>query len=117
MEKIQVLKVAPLCEPEIVTITDTLETWQKEVGGYIECCYPFDDPVCIVCNEESKLIGLPPNRMIFDERGRPFDVIYGTFFIIYLLNEEGEDDGGFYSLPPELLQKYKKRYEYIEIFV
>lgn len=114
---IQVIKVAPMCEPEIVTVEDTLESWQKEVGGYIQCVYPFDDPVTLLMNEEGKLMGLTPNRLLYDDKGRPYDYIAGTFFIIGLLNDEGEDDGEFHSLSNELIRKYMTMYEQVEIFI
>lgn len=40
------------------SIDASLESYQKIVGGMIEAFYPFEEPVCIVCNEEGKLDGL-----------------------------------------------------------
>ena len=40
---------------------------QAVVGGNIEEYMPFEDEVAIVCHEEGKLIGLPPNRAIYAE--------------------------------------------------
>lgn len=58
-----------LCEPgklaRITEISPGLESLQKMVGGYIEPYYGFKEDVCIICNEEGKLIGLPPNRMVY----------------------------------------------------
>ena len=56
-ENIRVLKVAPGKAPEAVAIPNTLEAMQQMVGGYIEVI-PLED-VCLVCNEEGKLMGLP----------------------------------------------------------
>ena len=72
-DAIQVLKVEPGKAPKIVTIPNTLEAMQQMVGGYIEVI-PLDD-VCLVCNEEGKLMGLPGNRRLGN------DVIAGTFFL------------------------------------
>ena len=69
--EITVLKVEPGKEPEEVTIPNTLEAMQEMVGGFIEIVY-LDD-VCLVCNEEGKLMGLEGNRRV----GR--DIISGTF--------------------------------------
>ena len=44
---------------------------------------PRYDDVAIVCNEEGKLMRLPPSRAITDEDGRVMDVIAGLFFICY----------------------------------
>lgn len=53
--------------PRMIEIDDTLEAMQAVVGGNIEEYMPFEDEVAIVCHEEGKLIGLPPNRAIYAE--------------------------------------------------
>lgn len=65
--KISVLLVEPNKYPKMIEIDDTLEAMQEVVGGDIEEYMPFEDEVAIVCNEEGKLIGLPPNRAIYAE--------------------------------------------------
>jgi hypothetical protein len=104
-----------LCEPKkkacIATINNTLATMQQIVGGYIEAVYPFDDPVAIICNEEGKINGLELNRALRDENGKVYDILAGTFLIIGL----GEED--FASLAPEHQEKYRKLFEYPEVFL
>ena len=51
----------------MIEIDDTLEAMQKVVGGDIEKYMPFDDDVAIICNEEGKVNGLPPNRAVYAE--------------------------------------------------
>lgn len=65
--KISVLLVEPDRYPRMIEIDDTLEAMQAVVGGNIEEYMPFEDEVAIVCHEEGKLIGLPPNRAIYAE--------------------------------------------------
>ena len=65
--KISVLLVEPNKYPKMVEIDDTLEAMQGVVGGDIEEYMPFEDEVAIICHEEGKLIGLPPNRAIYAE--------------------------------------------------
>lgn len=65
--KISVLLVEPNKYPKMIEIDDTLEAMQGVVGGDIEEYMPFEDEVAIVCHEEGKLIGLPPNRAIYAE--------------------------------------------------
>ena len=77
---VTIVRVAPDAAPEVITLPLTLENMQKEVGGYIEICYPFDegsplDYTCLICNEEGKLQGLPANRALYDNKGNPYDVI------------------------------------------
>lgn len=97
---IKVLIVEPEKDPRVEEISHTLESLQHIVGGYIEAMYPFEDPVAIICNEEGKLLNLPWNRPLYDEYGRIYDIIAGTFIIAGLT----EDDFG--SLSNELIEKY-----------
>ena len=101
---ITVLVVEPMKRPYAKTIPDTLEAKQELVSGHIEVLYPFDDPVAVVCNEEGKLQNLPPNRLLRDENGIPYDFICGTFFVA------GVGDEDFKSLSPELVEKYDALY-------
>ena len=65
--KISALLVEPNKYPKMIEIDDTLEAMQEVVGGDIEEYMPFEDEVAIVCHEEGKLIGLPPNRAVYAE--------------------------------------------------
>ena len=67
--QINVLYVEPKKAPVAAVIGKELESYQEAVGGMIEVIYPFDDMVCIVCNEEGKLDGLDLNRALFLEDG------------------------------------------------
>ena len=74
-----------LCEPgrmaKYVTIGTDLEDLQKIVGGFIETYYPFEEEVCIVCNDEGKFNGMRPNRAVYDDDHNIQDIIFGPFFI------------------------------------
>lgn len=102
---IKVLVVEPMrpCRvQEICGLTDM----QNIVGGSIEAVYPFQhDKVALVCHGEGKLLGLPYNRPLLDGKGKPYDVICGTFFIAGL----GAED--FTSLTEEQIQRYKAFYD------
>lgn len=100
----KVLIVEPNEKARIAEIDNSLETLQSIVGGYIECIYPFEDNVGIICNEEGKLIGLEPNRALRDEDGEIIDVICGTFIVTGLT----EDDFG--SLTDEQAEKYSAKF-------
>ena len=60
---IKVLKVKPHEHPEVYMLKNTLEAMQEAVGGYIDIV-GLDDNVCILLNDEGKLIGLEGNRRI-----------------------------------------------------
>ncbi|WP_242970142.1 DUF3846 domain-containing protein [Anaerotignum lactatifermentans] len=72
---IKVLKVKPHEHPEVYMLKNTLEAMQEAVGGYIDIV-GLDDNVCILLNDEGKLIGLEGNRRIGS------DIIVGDFFVV-----------------------------------
>ncbi len=43
----RVLVIEPGAKPVVKDIENTLESLQNMVGGYIECVYPFEDPVAL----------------------------------------------------------------------
>ena len=94
-------------EKEIQDGADHLEQMQAIVGGLIEPLYPYHEEVAIVCNEEGLIIGLPFNRSVPGGYGG----VFGTFFICGL----GEED--FCSLPPELMERFKKEFRNSEILL
>ena len=106
-----VLVVEPYKEPYEKEIDPGLESLQHEVGGDIECIYPFDDPVGIVCNEEGKLDGLTLNRSLRDEDGEIYDILAGTFLVVGL----GEED--FKGLSKEQMDKFKEQFKTPEQFI
>ena len=98
-------------EPKIMNIENTLEAKQEIVGGYIECVYlPNDDSVVLICNEEGKLSELPLNRALRGDYGGVYDIIAGTFLIVWL----GEED--FCSLSDEYIKKFSDRFKTPEKF-
>lgn len=63
-EKIYVITKRPGCPARHVWMSNSLEAFQKAVGGYIETVSLATDAV-IVCNEEGRLRGLEPNCSIY----------------------------------------------------
>ena len=104
--KIKAVEVKPLTKPCVVDVEDTLEEWQRRVGGNIQAVYPFDDMVAIICDVEGKLKNYLPCRFLFDENGYPYDLLVGTFYVVGLVDENGNDDGNFHSLSEDLIEKY-----------
>ena len=98
MSKIlRVVMVEPHEAPYELNITDQLEDLQETVGGMIEVIGNGDGTL-LVCNEESKLMGMDGNRRLNG------DVIAGPFFVCGLT----EDD--FRGLTEEEVQKYMNKY-------
>ena len=99
---ITVLMVEPGKNPVVATIKNDLDSLQKAVSlgadhqGLIEII-GIDDNVCILCNEEGKIIGLEPNRRFYN------DILCGVFYVV------GEDDeSNLTSLPSDMQDKYSK---------
>ena len=102
--KIEVLKGAPGEHPKEVVLKSDLDALQKAVS--IGCDYQglievvsLEKGVCIICNEEGKLLGLEGNRRLGG------DIIAGVFYVV------GEDKcGNFVSLTEAQMERYSKRF-------
>ena len=108
-----ILVVEPGKRPKIQAIPHTLQTMQTLVGGPIQAVYPFEEPVALICNEEGKLEGQPPNRGLWDADGTLYDVVCGTFFLCAAPLEEDT----FRSLTEEQARHYQERFARPEIFL
>ena len=103
-KEIKVLMVAPGEHPREVVLKNDLDALQKAVS--IGCDYQglievvgLDDGVCIVCNEEGKLLGLEGNRRLGG------DILAGVFYVV------GEDKcGNFVSLTEAKMEHYSRRF-------
>ena len=97
--EIRVLYVQPGKYPEERTISNTLRALQELVGGDIECCRPWRDSVCVICNDSGKIDGLPPNRLYGHT-----DFLAGSFVVC---GNGGED---FISLTDRQVFLYERLY-------
>ena len=106
---IEVLMVEPGKEPSVVRLENDLTALQEAVSigasyrGLIEII-PLEDDVCILGNEEAKLIGLEPNRRLWS------DILCGVFYVV------GQDDeGNLCSLSAEHVAYYKEYFAIPEL--
>ena len=108
-KKIRVVMLEPgklAREAEIGTDIDDL---QRTVGGLICPFYPYEEMVCIVCNDESKINGMQPNRGVYvGENQQMIDFICGPAFICDCRGES------FGSLSDEQINRYSKMFRYPE---
>ena len=119
-DKLRVIVCRPNEYAETVEIEDDLHAMQELVGGgLIQEFMPFHsetdpryDDVAIICNEEGKLMRMPPSRAVFDENGHMQDIIAGPFFICYAPLESES----FLSMPDDLEQEFRKKFELPEQF-
>ena len=104
-KEIKVLKIEPKKTPEIVVLKNELHELQKAVSisapniGLIEII-EINSDVCILCNEEGKLIGLEPNRRFCN------DIICGVFY----LTGQDYEKGDLKSLPEHLVKYYSEKF-------
>lgn len=106
-DKIRILMYRPQEDVEEMVIDNDLEALHDAVGGYIECISPFSDmDVDLVCNEEGKLMGLRPNRVLMDKKTKQrYDLLVGNFFLVSF-----DDEGNFKSLTDEQIDKIKSEF-------
>lgn len=113
-QKKDVMKVV-LLEPfkyaRVAEIGTSLEAMQAVVGGLIEPAYFFDEEVCLICNEEGKINGMPLNRSVYDKNRKMIDIIAGPAFIC---DCSGQNFG---SLSDEQIIRYIKQFKNPEKFV
>ena len=104
-KNIKVLVVEPNKLPYEKVIRNNLEEKQKIVDGLIEYV-SLDNNALLVCNEEGKILGMEPNRIV----GR--DIIAGTFFIVGDSPGTGED----VSLNENQIERFKNQFGKDSIF-
>lgn len=97
----KILAIARYEEPVVQEINNTLEDMQRYVMGYIETV-TLSETAMLVCNEEGKLAGFTPNRIL--KIGSSQDVIRGDFFICGWSGDE------FCDISDEDVEKYTKMF-------
>ena len=84
-----------------------LEEMQGVVGGLITAIYPYEEPIAVVCNDEGILLQMDFNRSMPGGYGG----VFGPFFVC------GLSEDNFDTLPPELMQRFKKEFAKAEILL
>lgn len=110
-ERMKVILLEPGKLARVTEIKPNLSDMQAVVKGDIEPAYFFDDPVCLVCNEEGKINGMRLNRGVYDNRQQLIDIIAGPAF---LCRDAGDH---FDSLTDDQIKKYSEQFKYPERFV
>lgn len=85
----------------LVDIDNTLEAKQKYVGGLIQVLCVND--IDIICNDEGKLMGLPVNRVLLDEKNNILDIFVGN-----ILCCRHNDDGEFTDISPDDIETIER---------
>ena len=97
-QEIRVLMVEPNEHPKEFLLKNTLSAMQEAVGGMIDIA-DLEGDICLLLNDEGKLIGLDGCRRIGD------DIIAGTFYVCGS-NEEGE----LVSLSDDEMERYREMF-------
>ena len=102
MLRIKCLYIKPGKAPLVFEIENTLESFQKLVGGYIEIVTDKDTKehnALMICNEEGKIMDLEPNLWVDN------DFVCGNVLIV------GDDGDDFKSLNDEQIEYFIRKYE------
>lgn len=100
----KILLIEPRKPPRPLDIKDDLTAMQRLVGGTIQALYPFDERVALICNDDGKLLGLPPNRALCRPNGEIYDVLVGPFFLC----ATPPDSDSFESLSDEQIARFSQ---------
>ena len=90
---------------EMIWLRNTLESYQRIVGGHIEAENLASD-VVIICNEEGKLLGLPYNCTLCGE----------DFVGTIIITGSKRDDFSSLKYSPEELLRVMPQLFYVEVF-
>lgn len=109
-----ILKLDSGKKPMEMKIQGNLKEMQGIVGGNIEAIYPFSDPVALICNEDGKLLHLPPNRALqHPDTQAVYDIVCGTCFLC----GAPLDSDSFTSLTSEQIARYTQYFERPDLFL
>lgn len=76
---------------ELKQIARGLKPLQELVGGYIEFVPLDDERVTLYCNDEGKILGLPPTAAWVDPKnGEVLDLLAGNLVALGPLDDEGD---------------------------
>ena len=109
---IRVVLVEPGKEARLADVDPTLAGLYSAIKtDLIEAVYPFEEEVCIVCDEEGKIKGRDLNRALrMDGDSEIYDIVAGTFIVC------GCGGENFGSLTEEQQKKYLALYRWPERF-
>ena len=95
--KIKIMRITNEGELAIMFIDNTLEAFQQEVEGYIECV-PVVGDILAICNEEGLIKGLPLTLATCGG----FGLLHGN---IVFCEQDGEEFAGLSDNSLQLLHK------------
>ena len=109
---IRVVLVEPGKQARIADIEASLEGYYRAIGAdTIQAVYPFEEEVCIICDDEGKLTGRPLNRALRDEDSKEiYDIVAGPFFVCSCKEPH------YTSLSVEQQRRYLNLYKWPETF-
>ena len=109
---IRVILVEPGKQARIADIEGSLEGYYRAIGAdTIQAVYPYEEEVCIICDDEGKLTGRPLNRALRDEDTKEiYDIIAGTFFVCSCKEPR------YTSLSTDQQRRYLEQFKWPETF-
>lgn len=109
---IRVVLVEPGKQARIADIEASLEGYYRAIGAdTIQAIYPFEEEVCIICDDEGKLTARQLNRALrYEDTKEIYDIVAGTFFVCSCKETR------YTSLNTEQQRRYLNLYKWPETF-
>lgn len=109
---IRVVLVEPGKQARIADIEASLEGYYRAIGAdTIQAAYPFEEEVCIICDDEGKLTGRQLNRALrYEDTKEIYDIVAGTFFVCSCKETR------YTSLSTDQQRRYLEQFKWPETF-
>ncbi len=86
--------------PYMVSIPNDMENIKEIVGGEVNISIMDGKDVALICDRDGLEDGREPNRILFDNEGEPYDIVYGNFVLT------GVKDNDIISLSQDDAKEY-----------
>lgn len=87
-------------KPYMASIPNNMESIKEIVGGEINVSIMDGKDVALICDRDGLEEGREPNRILFDNEGEPYDIVYGNFVLT------GVKDNDIVSLSQDDAKEY-----------
>lgn len=87
-------------KPYMASIPNNMESIKEIVGGEINVSIMDGKDVALICDKDGLEEGREPNRILFDNEGEPYDIVYGNFVLT------GVKDNDIISLSQDNAKEY-----------
>ena len=87
-------------KPYMASIPNDMENIKEIIGGEVNISIMDEKDVALICDRDGLEEGREPNRILFDNEGEPYDIVYGNFVLT------GVKDNDIVSLSQDDAKEY-----------